>query len=193
MSAIFFLRSTDQCIGQDLTTLCTEATAKQLQKEGIFITAKSFEPGNNAVWIQYRKVLKIEKVAMGSDGGEPIYYLVHYGPESSYKYWHKGMSPPWTISGEYWVEKGTQGWNGIWVRQGTSNVYNVSWKKGSTQVNATVSFTISGNQWTGKRISSSDGVICQYFGTLSADGSTISGNGNCDNGGTFTWTATISK
>ncbi len=100
-SAISFLGSINLCLGQDLITLCTESVAKQLKKEGVFVTTKSYDPQKKDYWIQYRKVLKIERVAMGANGGDPIYYFVHYGPESSYKYWKKGMVAPWNIKEEY--------------------------------------------------------------------------------------------
>lgn len=191
-SVIIFLGDAKQCIGQELITLCTEATAKQLQQEGVFVTTKSYEP-NYGYWVQYREVIKIEKVGMGAGGGKPWYYFVHFGPESSYKLWPQGASPPWEINKEYWVEKETQGWHGMWYRKGTSNIFDVIWKNGNDTVTATVSFTVKGNKWTGQRTTSSDGVLCQYFGTMSSDGFTIEGNGTCDNGGTFNWNVTVCK
>lgn len=146
------------------------------------------------LWVQYRKVLRIEKVGMGSNGGKPWYYFVHYGPETDWELWKLGETAPWEkVKSEVWVENGTQGWNGTWTRRPSSNIFDVVWKKGGNQVNATIEFTIVGNKWTGKRTASSDGVICQYFGTLSSNGLSIGGNGSCDNGGTFTWSATIIK
>lgn len=79
----------------------------------------------------------------------------------------------------------------IWTRRGNTNEYDAVWssRNNRQQVTAVLSITTQGNRITVKRISSSDGYLCEYQGTVNADGITMSGNANCGSA-TFPWQAT---
>lgn len=71
-------------------------------------------------------------------------------------------------------------YTGVWTRRGNTNEYDAVWSRnGRQQVTAVVSITTQGNRIFIKRISSSDGYLCEYEGTVSADGSSITGSANC--------------
>lgn len=70
-----------------------------------------------------------------------------------------------------------------WTRRGNTNEYDAVWSRnGRRQVTAVVTITTQGNRISVLRGQGSDGVSCQYDGTVSADGATITGTATC--GGT---------
>lgn len=81
------------------------------------------------------------------------------------------------------------GYTGIWTRRGTTSEYDAVWTKGRQQVTAVLTITTQGNRILIKRTSSSDGYLCDYEGTVAADGVSITGNFSCGSGN-FTWQAT---
>ncbi|XID92300.1 hypothetical protein ACF3MZ_28170 [Paenibacillaceae bacterium WGS1546] len=82
-------------------------------------------------------------------------------------------------------------WSGVWRRRGSSNIFDARWTMpGAPAVTAVLAIYIFGNFVYVQRRNSSDGNDCDYTGTLSADGRTVSGNFRCIRGG-GTWTATI--
>ena len=91
--------------------------------------------------------------------------------------------------GSRWDE--CEGWCGTWTRQGSSNTWAASWDNGAT---ATLTITRDGNAVTVQR-SDPNGLQATYVGTLSADGTAVSGTVTwcCDGFGTRSgeWSATI--
>lgn len=84
------------------------------------------------------------------------------------------------------------GYTGTWVRRGNSNEYDAVWTKDRRQVTGVLTITTQGNRVFVRRTSSSDGYLCEYEGTVAADGATVTGKFTCPgNSNTFTWQATI--
>ncbi|WP_046176209.1 hypothetical protein [Domibacillus indicus] len=92
--------------------------------------------------------------------------------------------------GRRWNEQ-EGGWTGVWTRRGNSNIFDARWTQpGQQDVTAVLSISIDGNTVRVARRNSSDGNNCDYRGTLSGDGRTVSGQFTCDRGG-GSWRATI--
>ncbi|HEX4951040.1 MAG TPA: DUF3011 domain-containing protein [Blastocatellia bacterium] len=84
------------------------------------------------------------------------------------------------------------GYTGVWTRRGNSNVFDAVWTRDRQQVTAVLTITNQGNRVFVKRTSSSDGYLCEYEGTVAADGVTVTGTMRCPgNSTTFPWQATI--
>jgi hypothetical protein len=81
--------------------LYDEAATKAIVSEGIKIEgwSKVDDPSNPGMFVQYRRVLKIEKVVTGTNGKKPWYYLVYFGPvipqDGGWVFWPAGDPPPW--------------------------------------------------------------------------------------------------
>lgn len=103
----------------------------------------------------------------------------------------EGQRPqPQDRLGRRWEEQ-EGGWTVIWTRRGNSNVFDGRWKQaGQPDVTAVLTIYIQGNNVQVERRNSSDGNNCDYRGTLSADGRTVSGQFTCNRGG-GSWRATI--
>jgi hypothetical protein len=80
------------------------------------------------------------------------------------------------------------GYNGVWTRRGNSNEYDAVWTRGRQEVTAVLSITTQGNRIYVKRISSSDGYLCEYEGVVGNDGVSITGTYTCGSG-KFNWRA----
>jgi hypothetical protein len=96
------------------------------------------------------------------------------------------------IIGEVWhvVENG--GFNGVWTRRGSSNVFDGVWTGGSTVTTAVMAYTRNGNHVTFQRSNSSDERQCHYEGDFYPDGVSAHGTETCPGiTGFFTWEATI--
>ncbi|MBK8467292.1 MAG: hypothetical protein IPL32_15855 [Chloracidobacterium sp.] len=108
---------------------------------------------------------------------------------------NKLSAPPTLVSCD-WL--GTH-WNAmegpltsIWIRRGTSNIFDgvATWGQPGTTVNTVYR---QGNTITVFRRESSDGNDCDYTGTLSPDGLTVSGTYQCTLYQAYpSWSATIS-
>jgi hypothetical protein len=88
-----------------------------------------------------------------------------------------------------WNER-ESGWEGIWRRRASSNIFDATW--GGGEVKAVLTISIQGTAVKVERRNSSDGNNCDYHGTLAADGVTVSGIYSCERwvrGGP--WRATI--
>ena len=88
-----------------------------------------------------------------------------------------------------WIvrEQGINTWTGIWVRRGTTNVFDGTWTKttGDTKISEILTITIDGDQVKILR-----GKTCTYTGTMrgrNASGTMIF----TDRKGDFTWSATV--
>nr|WP_103625988.1 hypothetical protein [Bacillus thuringiensis] len=94
--------------------------------------------------------------------------------------------------GKLWLER-EGGWNGIWTRQGNTNVFDARWQHhANPDVTAVLTITRAGNNIYVARRESSDGNNCDYVGTIS--GYEVTGTYHCDRGEPeMTWTATISN
>ncbi|PFL50206.1 hypothetical protein COJ30_29615 [Bacillus anthracis] len=94
--------------------------------------------------------------------------------------------------GTTWFEQ-EAGWNGTWTRRGWSNIFDARWiKLGETDVTAVLTINRIDNKFVINRRNSSDGNDCDYTGTLTSDGKTVTGDYKCIRGGT-TWKATITQ
>jgi alkylated DNA nucleotide flippase Atl1 len=95
------------------------------------------------------------------------------------------------VLGRVWQES-ESGWQGVWTRRGTSNVFDAVWADGSARASAELTITISGDQVTVDRRNQTDSGTCDYVGTLADDGVTVTGTYSCSWApGPFDWSATI--
>ncbi len=87
------------------------------------------------------------------------------------------------------------GYTGVWTRRGSSNVFDAVWTRDGQdrrQVTAVLTITNQGNRVLVKRTSSSDNYLCEYDGTVAADGVTVTGTMRCPgNSSSLPWQATI--
>lgn len=105
---------------------------------------------------------------------------------------HRQPQPPQDRLGRRWDEQ-EGGWRGTWVRRGRSNIFDATWTHpGQKDVTAVLTIQLQGNAVRVERRNSSDGNNCDYRGTLSPDGTTVTGQFACDQGG-GSWSATIIK
>lgn len=92
-------------------------------------------------------------------------------------------------------EETEAGYTGVWTRRSNSNVFDAVWTRDGQdrrQITAVLSITNQGNRVFVKRTSSSDGYLCEYDGTMAADGVTVSGTMRCPgNSSSLPWQATI--
>jgi hypothetical protein len=79
------------------------------------------------------------------------------------------------------------GYNGVWTRRGNTNEYDAVWSRGRQQITGVLSVTTQGNRIFIKRLQSTDGVTCEYEGTVSADGTTINGTYGCGGVSNLSW------
>jgi hypothetical protein len=78
-------------------------------------------------------------------------------------------------------------YNGVWTRRGNTNEYDAVWTRGRQQITGVLSITTQGNRVFIKRLQSTDGQLCEYEGTVSADGVTINGTYGCSGVSNLTW------
>jgi hypothetical protein len=67
------------------------------------------------------------------------------------------------------------GFTTIWTRIGNSNEYNAQWSNGKKNITGVITVTTEANRVMFRRVSSSDGVLATYDGTVGADGVSIYG------------------
>ncbi len=79
------------------------------------------------------------------------------------------------------------GYNGVWTRRLNSNEYDAVWSRGRQQITGVLSITTQGNRVFIKRLQSTDGQLCEYEGTVSADGRTINGTYGCSGVSNLQW------
>lgn len=79
------------------------------------------------------------------------------------------------------------GYAGVWTRKGNSNEYDAVWTRGRQQINGLLSITTQGNRIFVKRLQSTDNQLCEYVGTVSADGVTINGTYGCSGVSNLPW------
>ncbi len=71
-------------------------------------------------------------------------------------------------------------YEGVWTRRGNTNEYDAVWSRnGRQEVTAVLSLTTQGNRVFIKRISSSDGYLCEYEGTVGSNRVSITGTASC--------------
>lgn len=80
-----------------------------------------------------------------------------------------------------------EGWNSVWVQRGSSGLWDAVWTRGGDQVSTVMEGSIRGAQVTMRRISSSDGALCEYRGTIGGDGRSVSGTQACPGFATQSW------
>jgi hypothetical protein len=83
------------------------------------------------------------------------------------------------------------GWTAVWTRRGNTNTWDGIWKNGSRTETTVMEGGFQGNQATFKRTSSSDGNLCEYTGTIAADGRTVSGTQKCAGISDYPWQGTF--
>jgi hypothetical protein len=79
------------------------------------------------------------------------------------------------------------GYTGVWTRRGNTNEYDAVWTRGRQQINGVLSITTQGNRIFIRRLQSSDNQLCEYEGTVSADGTTINGTYQCGGVSNLSW------
>ena len=96
--------------------------------------------------------------------------------------------------GSVWDET-ENGWNGVWTRRGTSNIFDALWTKaGVAAVTAVLTITVTGSKFSIQRRQVSEGYILDYEGTLESDGRSVMGTGKIlKTGFQFPWQATIRR
>ncbi len=129
-----------------------------------------------------------------------LVYIVGHGQAHSeqvqvaYRYeWVNGAVPRVEL-GKIWRVK-DEGWEGVWTRRGSSNVFDGVWTKGSQKLTAVLTITITGEVVTVDRTQSSNGDVCTYSGTIAADGRSVAGMvRSYGGGGSLTrWSAVIER
>ncbi len=87
------------------------------------------------------------------------------------------------------------GYTGVWTRRGNSNIFDAVWTRDGQdrrQVTAVLIIRNQGNRVFVRRTSSSDNYLCEYDGTVAADGVTVTGTMRCPGNSTAVpWQATI--
>ncbi len=101
------------------------------------------------------------------------------------------------VLGRVWNES-ESGWTGVWTRRGNSNVFDAIWRLGGSVVKGTLTIKLNGNKITVTRRNSSDGINCNYSGTIARNKRNVNGTYTCWRNRTrlFTnrgWQATISR
>ncbi|MBP1993252.1 hypothetical protein [Paenibacillus eucommiae] len=109
----------------------------------------------------------------------PNYHYTPYSSDSSYR----------QSLGVVWHEK-EGSWNGEWRRRGDTNIFDAKWTSGGSMVTAILTVHLAGDFVTIQRRNSSDGNNCDYTGTFSHDGKTVSGTYICQ-GRQYHWNANI--
>ena len=77
--------------------------------------------------------------------------------------------------GVRWTES-ENGWDGQWVRRGSTNTFDATWRSGGTTVTSTLTIMVTGTQVHIQR-NDTDGVTVAYTGTVGADGISVTGTG----------------
>ena len=85
------------------------------------------------------------------------------------------------------------GWTAVFSTRGNGNVWDGIWTQGSRRETTVMEGGFRGNELYLKRTSSSDGHLCEYHGTVSADGGTVSGTQKCPGIQDYAFTATITN
>lgn len=70
------------------------------------------------------------------------------------------------------------GWTGTWVRRGTSNIFDATWRKGGNTGSSVLTMTLTGSRVHIERKDASNwgGALVVYDGTIATDG-TVTGTG----------------
>jgi hypothetical protein len=81
-----------------------------------------------------------------------------------------GLGVQWDVS--------ESGWSGTWIRRGSSNIFDASWRKGGDVGSSVLTMSLNGNRVHIERRDAPTwgGAYVEYDGTISADG-TVSGTG----------------
>jgi hypothetical protein len=77
------------------------------------------------------------------------------------------------------LEVGIDGWFSRWQQRGNTPLWDAVWSNGGQQVVTVMQGTVQGGQVQMRRISSSDGVLCEYRGQLQPDGRSVFGTQSC--------------
>lgn len=83
-----------------------------------------------------------------------------------------------------------EGWESVWVQRGNSTVWDAVWRRGGDQVVTVMEGSVRGGQVSLRRVSSSDGVLCEYRGSIGADGQ-ASGSQSCPGHGNTAWSGQV--
>lgn len=95
-----------------------------------------------------------------------------------------GSNPAGIIS----VQNGP--YSSTWRQRGSSTTWDAVWS-GPGSITTVMEGSIQGNQVTMRRTSSSDGHICEYRGTIAADGVSVSGTQSCPGLPQSSWSGRI--
>lgn len=96
--------------------------------------------------------------------------------------------PGSTSNGMISVQNGP--YSSTWRQRGSSTTWDAVWS-GPGSITTVMEGSIQGNQVTMRRTSSSDGHICEYRGTIAADGVSVSGTQSCPGLPQSSWSGRI--
>lgn len=133
----------------------------------------------------------VSSYGAGQYAYDPSGYGSHgYAPYGERQFFPFGFPGGQQDLGVEWHEQEGP-WSGLWRRRGNSNIFDATWTMpGAQPITAVLRIFIFGSFVHVERRNSSDGNNCDYSGTLSGDGRTVSGTFRCTSGG-GSWTAMI--
>jgi hypothetical protein len=97
---------------------------------------------------------------------------------------------------ETWHVQESGGWHAVWTRRESGDALDGVWTSddGTGRTTAVMSYSRNGTDVDFQRVSSSDGRLCHYVGTISSDRVSASGTETCPGiNGAFAWTATLTS
>jgi hypothetical protein len=95
------------------------------------------------------------------------------------------------LLGAQWIETEVDGWHGAWIRNGRSNRFDATIRKGAETKTFSADVILNGRSVLITSRNASDGRNCSYQGTISADGSSVNGTYHFNGSGTYPWEARI--
>lgn len=122
--------------------------------------------------------------AIGNDDKQVKYLLRNSSPADDQLIGESGLL------GAQWIETEGGEWHGVWTRQGRTGRFAATIRKGSETKTFLANVSLKGRTVQITSQGASDGRNCSYQGTISADGSSITGTYSF-NGGNYPWEARI--
>jgi hypothetical protein len=83
-----------------------------------------------------------------------------------------------------------EGWDSLWVQRGNSPVWDAVWRRGGDQVVTVMEGSVRGGQVALRRVSSSDGALCEYRGSVGGDGQ-AAGTQSCPGHANTRWSGQL--
>ncbi len=100
------------------------------------------------------------------------------------------------LLGRIWYEEEVVGWQGVWTRRGTSNVFDGVWTHpNEPRIRGVLTVTVQGNEVYIRRELDPPNLSfwCNYKGTIGPDRVTVTGTYGCNPpySGPYNWKAKI--